>query len=235
MTLGEILDTTFKVCTQNLLKFCAIGGVWILGYVFLFAVLFFSAIQSGVVFTPQTFDWNMMPVYFLPLIILAVFFILFAQFMAMAALTQAVGESFAGNPIRFGDCYRVAWSRFGPMSGTALLAGLAICLGFILLIVPGIILALAYCVLSPIVILEKRSGVDALKHAWFLMKGNKGKAFVIMLIIVVGQQVLGLLGLIPIPFLNFVVQLAVMIVAFVFGQAAVTVLYFHARAQKKSA
>lgn len=235
MTFGGILDTSIKICTNNLLKFCLIGGTWIVGYVFLFALILITAFSSGIPLggSPQSIDWSVMPGYFIPVLLLAVAVIFFTQLMSMAALTQAVGQSVAGEAFSFGDSYRVAWSRFWALSGTILLAGLLISLGFLLLIIPGIILALGYCALAPVIVLENRSGIDALKRSWFLMKGNKGKAFLLMLIIVVAQQLVGLVaGMIPVPFLSFFLQLVVMVVGFVFGQAAVTILYFHAVAQK---
>lgn len=235
MTFGEILDTTIKLCTNNFLKFCLIGGTWVVGFVLLFALIIVTAISAGIQIgaVPQTIDLSVMPGYFVVLFVVVILAIFVMQLLAIAALTKAVGQSASGELFSFGDCYRVARHRFWALFGTIFLAGIFISLGFLLLIVPGILLALAYCILSPIIILENRSGIDALKRSWFLMKGNKGKAFVLMILIIVAQQVVGLLAaLLPIPFLNFFLQMAVMVAAFVFGQAAVTILYFHAAAQK---
>ena len=52
-------------------------------------------------------------------------------------------------------------------------------LGFVLLIVPGIIFSLWFYVLVPVVVLEGVTGTAALGRSRELMRGNLGKAFLV--------------------------------------------------------
>ena len=66
--------------------------------------------------------------------------------------------------------------------GTYLLMVLAIIIGFILLVVPGIIVAFGLSQTFFILADDKEIGaVDALKASWEMMKGNKVKFFVLSL------------------------------------------------------
>ena len=67
--------------------------------------------------------------------------------------------------------------RFLPMLGTQLLYGLAIGLGFLALIIPGIILALGLAMAPYLCVDQNMSPVDALKASWDMMKGNKVNLF----------------------------------------------------------
>jgi uncharacterized membrane protein len=83
--------------------------------------------------------------------------------------------------------------RFLPLLGTTLLLSLIVLFGYVLLIIPGIILALGlgfaqfYCVDAGM------GPVESLKHSWEATKGHKGKIFLFGLA-AFGISLLGLLA-----------------------------------------
>lgn len=234
MTLGELLDTSIKVFLNNFLLFTMIAGVWILGFIPIAAFGIGWAFLGPGEMDPAAMQVMATSPIFLVGIFLGIGLILFLQYLSTAALTHAISEKYLGRKATWLESYKSALSRFFPLLGTLFLSSIVLFAGYLLFIIPGILLTLAFSIVAPIVLLEKRSGIDALQRARQLMKGNKGKAFLVFLIVGIAQQMAGTLGAIPIPVVNVVCQLGVSIVFFAFGQVAVTLLYFHTRCQKEA-
>ncbi|SDO27227.1 hypothetical protein SAMN04515671_0390 [Nakamurella panacisegetis] len=70
--------------------------------------------------------------------------------------------------------------RLGPLTGVAVLCGLAVAVGSVLLVVPGIIAWLMLLPAGPVVAMEKSSVVDSMRRAAALSTGVKGRLFGIM-------------------------------------------------------
>lgn len=73
------------------------------------------------------------------------------------------------------------FDRFLPMLGLTLLTGVAYSLGFLLLIVPGVILMLGFFAAEYYVVEAKMGPIDALKASWETTKGNKGDIMLLAL------------------------------------------------------
>lgn len=70
-----------------------------------------------------------------------------------------------------------AFSRFGTTWGTAVLAGLAVCIGLILFIVPGFIIAMMFFA-APFAVMDKGTGViESMRLSCKITKGFKGRLF----------------------------------------------------------
>jgi hypothetical protein len=75
------------------------------------------------------------------------------------------------------EAYRYGLSRLIPFCACVALSWLLIGLGFVALIIPGIILSLAFQVVYPLATLEKGSPVEILKRSYRLTDGYKGTIF----------------------------------------------------------
>jgi hypothetical protein len=89
--------------------------------------------------------------------------------------------------------------------------------------------------IGPIIIIERIGGLKAFKRSSFLMKKNKHKLLVIILILIVCSMLIELSTLF---FINHIASLTVKVlsqlISFFIGTTAITVLYFSARCQKES-
>jgi uncharacterized membrane protein len=109
------------------------------------------------------------------------------------AVSLVVGSFLAGGLFTFlfkvarGQPYAVSdvfsgGQYFGPMFVTNLLLQIGVGIGFVLCIVPGVILALGWAAAIPLVVDRGISGVDALKESWRLTTGQKANLFVYYLL-----------------------------------------------------
>jgi uncharacterized membrane protein len=82
--------------------------------------------------------------------------------------------------------------RVLPMLGLTLLMGMALVLGFLLFIVPGVILSLGWC-MAPYYLVDANLGpIEALEASWEATKGVRGTLFLLFL----AMFGIGLLGLV---------------------------------------
>jgi hypothetical protein len=98
------------------------------------------------------------------------------QFMT-GALTRAAAGSLVGRPVDVTASYRYAFSRLGGLIILSILYGLIVAVGFILLIVPGIILGVFLSVAVPAFMIERRTATDSLSRSWNLVSGSWWHAF----------------------------------------------------------
>lgn len=81
-----------------------------------------------------------------------------------------------GRAPNFGDAFG-GLRRFGPMLLVVLLSTLAILSGFVLLIVPGVILGVGLMFAGWFVVDKNMGAVDAMKESWRITSGQRGKLF----------------------------------------------------------
>lgn len=123
-----------------------------------------------------------------------------------------------------------------PLIGAGLLAGIAIGIGFLLLIVPGLILLTLWAVIAPVIVVENPGVFAAFGRSRELVRGNGWQVFgvivVVWLIVFVAGIILGAIGsalgdsaVIQIIFELIASSLTAPIAALV-----ATVLYFRLRA-----
>lgn len=92
-------------------------------------------------------------------------------------ITRAAAATFLGRDMDIGDSYRYGLSRFWSIVLVGLLAALAIAAGFILLVIPGlIVLTFLSCSIQSLVIEDKR-GREALRRSWNLARGFGWQVF----------------------------------------------------------
>jgi hypothetical protein len=106
----------------------------------------------------------------------------------LLAAAMVVG---AGNDVLHGRAADVragialGMARFLPLLGAAFCTAIAVMLGFILLIVPGIILAIMYSLISPVVVLERQGPIESMKRSAALTKGVRWRIFGLALVVMV--------------------------------------------------
>lgn len=176
MSIGEILDTGFRLLRNH---FGMLMGLAAIVYVPIGVLT-----QVIVGMTPDDPE-QMQAGAAVPILIAALAMMVVVGIgypLISTAITLALSDVYVGRPTGVGPALSQTWSILLPVVGTSLLLGLFVTLGFIALIVPGIWLLFSYWVYAPVMVVERKFGLDALRRSSDLMKGNKGRALVLGLV-----------------------------------------------------
>jgi hypothetical protein len=122
--------------------------------------------------------------------IIAMLFGVLAQGVVISAANSVAERGTAA----MGGSINAAMKRFFPLFGAAFCMGLTIALGFVLLIVPGLMLASAYFVVVPACVLEGLGPIKSIDRSARLTKGYRWRIFGLVLIMVVLSLVGSLLA-----------------------------------------
>lgn len=114
-----------------------------------------------------------------------------------AATIHVLERLAAGERPRAGHAIQAGLDLFAPVFLAVLLAGAGIALGLILLIVPGIYLAIRLIFVPQSVVIGGARSTDALRHSWDVTRGFWWRTFLVILLANVIAFVPGLLIVSP--------------------------------------
>ncbi len=97
--------------------------------------------------------------------------------LLMGAVAWAVGGALVGRDPTLAECYRFGYARIWSILWVGVLATLAVTVGFILFVIPGIIVLVHLVCTIPAVVVERRRGGDALSRSWQLVRGHAWPVF----------------------------------------------------------
>jgi hypothetical protein len=119
--------------------------------------------------------------------------------LVQGALTRATVTASEGRRATFGESLSAGLRVVLPLIGLSLLWALAVGIGFILLVVPGVILLLMWAVAVPALVVERDGVMTAFARSAELTKGARWKIFGLFLVMLVAywllSLVIGLVGL----------------------------------------
>jgi hypothetical protein len=200
MTLGEVLDRTFKLYRSN---FWLFAGIIALPFLVLFVINIAIAglgigtgraaasgvtspgLLAGMIGGGLTFG-------------LLYIFLLGA---AQAATVFAVSDLYLGRPTGLRECYRRVGSKAIRVILILILTGLVVAVGFVLLIIPGIILLCRTAIAVPVSMLEDSKSIRSIERSMELTKGFSGQVFLIFLMVWVLTWLVAIIFEIPFAFL----------------------------------
>lgn len=172
-TIGRVLSTGFKVWLKNIIPFLLITTV-IYSPLVIWGV---TAVQGELTFAKLE-----RIIQFSRFSAAAVFVL---NSFAGAAITFGVVKELQGERASIGACFTTGLARFFPVLGVALLTGIAVLGGMILLIVPGVILFCMLFVATSASVIEKPGVIGALKRSRELTAGHKGGIFGLLIVLFV--------------------------------------------------
>ena len=165
------------------------------------------------------------------------FVVMLASPIIGGAATDAIGEVYLGREVSIGDAFRKGLAIIVPVIGTTLLSGLLVLGATLLLILPGIWVSLGIIVLSQVMVLEGLFGMAAIRRSLDLMKGQRWRAFGILVVVLIVQSIVGFgvaLALGSIPVLGVLGSGLVASVSGAYTAAVSVVLYFDIRCRKEA-
>lgn len=120
------------------------------------------------------------------------------------AVTWAAMRALLGLEPTLGRAVYVGFRRLWSVLLVGLLGGLAITVGLVLLVVPGLIVLVRLAVVMPVLMVEDARGRAALRRSWRLVRGRSWAVAAVLLLaglidVAAGLGVSTLLGLVELP------------------------------------
>jgi hypothetical protein len=137
-----------------------------------------------------------------------------------------------------GQLLNAATPVLGQLILVGILAGVGITIGFILIIIPGLILITIWSVAAPVVVLEHPGAFNALGRSRELVKGNGWQVFGVIVVLVIGvgivSAIIESIGDSGGTAAGIVVRVIVEILTAPISALAASVLYFELRGSTTS-
>ena len=199
-TLGEILSAAFDVYKNNAANLLLIVAVVVVPLSFL------SALSSHFIGAPKThtveiFGKPATVAYSRSLLATVVALIIAAAIgviisaILQAAILRGAAEATIGDPVDVEASYRWGFKRFASVFLVAILVGITVAIGFLLLVIPGIIFLVFFSVSVPALVVENRRGTEAMRRSWGLVSGHFWHALVVILVAaIITGIVAGIIG-----------------------------------------
>jgi hypothetical protein len=178
LALGELLDHTFQLYRKKFLLFVGIAAIPRL-IVFVVQV----GLQSAIFTTrPDAFSPTAIITGAVAFVIGMILFVI-AFAVSQAATTVGVSEIYMGREISVLSAYGAIKGKLFRVMGLVFGLGFLTVLGFILLIVPGIYLALTWALAIPAAMIENLGVSKAAGRSKVLVTGARGRMFLISLLL----------------------------------------------------
>jgi len=183
MTAGMILDKSFRLYLQNFALMVGLSAILNI------PLLAFTLVFGGGQVNSTTVNVAAVMVGLLAFVLAMIIMVP----LITGATTAAVSDIYVGNSVTAGSALSAAWRRAWMLLKTQLIVGLIVTVGLLLILVPGILWALSYTLVAPIIMIEgSQSSSEVRRRSWELVRGNRGKVFLILLAILVIQWLIGI-------------------------------------------
>ncbi|ADL01067.1 YciC family protein [Brevundimonas subvibrioides] len=177
--LGRVIQRTFNAIRQNGVTFL-IGSVLLVGIPSLLLVYGQSRLLEG-----QAASFAIIGLAYL------LWFV--GTYMLQGMVVKVTVASFNDKAMSIGAAFAAGSKLFLPLLGVGILVGLGTGLGYILLVVPGVILAVIWSVATAAVAVEDRGVTESLQRSRELTKGYRWPIFGLAVILFLGSVMIGML------------------------------------------
>jgi hypothetical protein len=169
MTFGMILDRAINLYFRN---FGLLFGIMAVSQAInQINYVIWAGTMQGTVYVPA-FVYT--PVYYLVNML--------TMAVGTGAVTIAISSRYLGREITILQSYRIALRKLWTLLVARFVAGLWVGLGLVLLIIPGILLAVSFSLITPVVMLEDASAAKTRERSRELIAGFRWQIFALFLI-----------------------------------------------------
>lgn len=184
LDIGAVFSKTFQVVGSAFPTLALLG--------LLFAVLPQAAF--GYLTLSMTDPGSTDPFQTMPLLLLGAPVLLVTAALFQAAVIRTTALSLDGRAISFGAAVSTAVAHLLPIIGISIVVGLAVVFGFLLLVVPGVFLAIIWSVVIPVRIVEGKGVFASMQRSRELTKGSRWMILLIGFIFFVAAWIFGAIG-----------------------------------------
>lgn len=171
---GEILDRAFAMYRNNFAGYFTTALLPFLPMVALWLVLGALAPAAGDLSAAA----SMVQLILVP-------YSVAATLLAWGAITYQADRKYHGGSASLGESYSAAARRFFPLLVSMFVAWLLMMIGFVLLVIPGILIGIMLFALIPAIQLENRGPIEALGRSRALARGAWGRIFGVVVVVTI--------------------------------------------------
>jgi hypothetical protein len=178
--IGDLLDEMFDLYKRNFLLFVGISGVVMLPYTFFLALAMapWYKMMGNMQANPQHIDpmTGLAPM----LVGMGLVIILgsFMQVIATAATTWAVSSCYLGRKPSILEAYNAVISKTIPFAVTGLIVSVALVIGFMCCVLPGIVGLVFLAFVPAVMVIENRAYIDGISRSFQLAASDFWRIFV---------------------------------------------------------
>jgi hypothetical protein len=176
--MGRVVKETFSAAQKHVVVFL-VGAVVLTGLPQILVLSGMSGTDPAQMFTS--------PLYLIGLLLTVV-----GSYMFQGYVVHTVVQGHKGLETTIPQAFTVALAKALPLFLLALLMSLGVVLGAILLVVPGIILAVMWSVSVPVMVVEGGGPINALGRSRALTKGSRWKIFGLVVVAILISYALSL-------------------------------------------
>ena len=184
LSLGDVISKTFNLFRRDFVKYFVVFAVAEI-VVGLATLLAYSVVQLPTVPTsPTNLSW--LPGYLAAFLgryaIIGIATLIVTPVAAGASIKMAA-EAVEGKPVSLGASVRFAVSKLIWLWVVGFIVGVVVILGFVALIVPGVILAIMFSLALPSLLLENTGVMGSLSRSRELVGHRWGKTFAVFIVL----------------------------------------------------
>ncbi len=181
LEIGEILTTSFDLYKKHfvnlIIPFIVVGVIsFVLTLFFAFSMLF-----SFLTFQPQP---GLIGLSLIGILIVALIVAIISLIIAGMAI-KYTGDVIEGGAPTLSATLNYTISRIADLIIASIIVSIVVSIGFLLLIIPGIILSIMFMLTIHAVMLEGKSATEAMSRSRKLVSGRWLKAFLLIIVIAI--------------------------------------------------
>ena len=229
MEIGDIFDEAFSLYKKNFVTFFGIAAIVYIPIEILAYVLQYSSF-TGSGLSEMTLVLSLLTTLLLVLISVNV---------TNAALTKAIADRHTGKTASIGTAYGNIVKRAIPLFITVIMVAVMVAIGFVLLVIPAIILTFMAVFVSQVFVVEDKRYFSAFSRSRELAKDNWMRIFIIAIvaaiinaIVTFGSEAIGFMITSSPVLLGVITGLASAFILPIIS-AAYVLLYFDVRVRKE--
>jgi hypothetical protein len=108
---------------------------------------------------------------------------------SQAIVLYGAFQDMRGRRVSLADSMKVGFSRLLPIVGLAFLMSLGVGFGFVLLLIPGLILLTMWFVATPACVVERLGPFDSMARSSQLTRGHRWKIFGLLIVLGLGGAI----------------------------------------------
>lgn len=241
MGIGDIFDAAFRLYARHFVTFLIIALIVYLPYAVLAGVV--DMFYEPLALSAQNNSDQMGLFMLATLVVLGVnlMFAIFVYPLCQGAMVHKISAEYLGESIGAAEAYRRMLPRMVTLIVASILVMLVSMAGFMFCVVPGFIALLLLMLVTATIMLENCSAVDALSRSYELMKGNLGKGFLVLLVVVLLSIIIYVVPLYtvmeipwPSPFIGHFLGYLLEALVLPLQTAAVILFYYDLRIRKEA-